>query len=49
MPNYHIILGKKHMDLLYAKDEEEAILIIEKKFGVSSKYNSIEKYKAVKA
>jgi len=30
MPYYHIILGKKHMDLLYAKDEEEAILIIEK-------------------
>lgn len=49
MKYYHVVCGKKHMDLIRAKDAEHAILIVEKIFGKASRYSSTHEYKAVEA
>ena len=46
---YHVILGTKHIDLIQANSEKEAIMKIEKMFGPAKRYSRNHKYQAVKA
>ena len=46
---YHILIGSKHIDLIKASSSEEAIKLIEIKFGPSNIYSSIYEYRAVRA
>lgn len=46
---YHVILGNKHIDLIRASSEEDAIKKIEKTFGPSDRYSKKYKYQAVEA
>jgi hypothetical protein len=46
---FHVILGSKHIDLVMASSSEEAIQIIELKFGLASNYSKTHSYKAMRA
>ena len=46
---YHVVLGKKHMDLVKAANEEQAIKLIEKIYGPACKYHTTNQYKAIQA
>jgi hypothetical protein len=46
---YHVLIGTKHIDLVKASSGEEAIKLIEIKFGSSKVYSSIHQYQAVRA
>jgi hypothetical protein len=46
---YHILLGTKHIDLIKASSSEEAIKLIELKFGSARIYSNEYEYRAVRA
>lgn len=46
---YHVILGKKHIDLIKANSKEEAIKKIELMFGPSESLSKFHKYEAIEA
>lgn len=46
---YHVLLGKKHIDLVQATDEEHAIKIVLSRFGPANQFSIEHDYKAVRA
>lgn len=46
---YHVLIGTRHIDLIKASSPEEAIKLIEMKFGSARIYSSIYEYRAVRA
>ncbi len=46
---YHVLLGKKHIDLIKAKSEEDAVKKIELMFGPADTLSTKHNYRAVKA
>ncbi len=46
---FHVVCGKKHIDLVRADSEAHAIAIITARFGKSTTYSHTESYKAIKA
>jgi hypothetical protein len=46
---YHVVLGKKHIDLIKADSKTDAIKKIELIFGTADKYSATHKYQAIKA
>ena len=46
---FHILIGTKHIDLIKASSPEEAIKLIEIKFGSSRVYSDKHEYRAVRA
>lgn len=46
---YHVFLGKKHIDLIMASSIEEAIKLVELKFGSARIYSTEHEYRAVRA
>lgn len=49
MKYFHVLCGRVHMDLVPAKNESEAIRIVEHMFGSASRYSCSEPYVAIKA
>ncbi len=46
---YHVILGTKHIDLVKADSEKDAIKKVEKLFGPANTLSATHNYIAVKA
>jgi hypothetical protein len=46
---YHVLLGSKHIDLVRADSEKDAIKKIEDLFGPANTYSMMHNYIAVKA
>lgn len=46
---FHVLIGTKHIDLIKASSPEEAIKLIEMKFGSSHVFSSKHEYRAVRA
>jgi hypothetical protein len=49
MMYYHVLLGKKHIDLIKANSKEEAVKKIESLFGLAKTLSKNHKYLAVEA
>lgn len=43
---YHVVLGKKHFDIVKALDEEDAIRQVEKRFGEAKRWHGTLNYRA---
>ena len=46
---FHVLLGKKHIDLVKANSKEEAVKKIESMFGPAEKLSKNHKYRAIEA
>jgi hypothetical protein len=46
---YHVLLGKKHIDLIKANSKDDAVKKIELMFGPADTLSTKHKYQAVKA
>lgn len=46
---YHILIDSKHIDLVKARDKDEAIEIAFNKFGPATRYVKNGRYKVIKA
>lgn len=46
---FHVLLGSKHIDLIKAESEEDAVKKIEKLFGSAKLFSATHTYVAVKA
>lgn len=46
---YHILIDSKHIDLVKARNEDEAIKIVFYKFGPATQYVKNGRYKVIRA
>jgi hypothetical protein len=44
---YHVILGRRHFDIVKAVDEQDAIRQVERKFGPARKWDGKREYIAI--
>jgi len=47
--HYHVFLGTKHIDMVYAFNGEHAVQIVESKFGPAKRLSKDNYYRAVRA
>ena len=46
---YHVLAGSKHIDLVAADNEEQAVALVLRLWGNSLKYSNSKVYQAVRA
>lgn len=46
---YHVMIGSKHIDLVKAKNEDDAFLLTIQKFGSATRYVKNGRYRVIKA
>ena len=46
---FHVLAGNKHIDLVQADNEEQAIALVLRVWGKPIKYSVVNKYSAVRA